>query len=90
MRARYVVNPKIEFVLDPPAETPSTQLAAPSWLGRIWSFVVDTLKKSSELQIREMTDRAGNTWWNVYDPTTGRSAWLDSEDEVRIWIEKNY
>jgi YD repeat-containing protein len=90
MKAKYISDPEVGFIPDSVTEKRLTHRQIRSWIARVWNFVVDTLTQKPELQIREICDRAGNTWWYVYDPATGRTAWLDSENEVRIWIEKNY
>lgn len=61
-----------------------------SALNRIWQHLLTILTKGNELQVWQTSDRFGNTWWNAYDPATGRSASLASEAEMRIWIEKRY
>ncbi|BAZ43796.1 hypothetical protein NIES4102_07980 [Chondrocystis sp. NIES-4102] len=41
-------------------------------------------------QIKHKRDRAyGNSYWQIYDPASGRLTNLGSETEVRIWLE-NY
>ncbi|WP_143842012.1 hypothetical protein [Nostoc sp. 106C] len=32
---------------------------------------------------------AGNVWW-LYDPKSGHTACLASEEEVRMWIEESF
>lgn len=44
----------------------------------------------NELRIWQTYDRAGNNWWHAYDPVTGRHASVDSEAEMRVWIEQQY
>jgi hypothetical protein len=38
-------------------------------------------------EIRQTLDQTGQTWWKVYDPLTGQTAFLESEAEVRLWLE---
>lgn len=40
-----------------------------------------------EPEIRQTLDHAGQTWWQVYDPITGHTAYLESEAEVQVWLE---
>lgn len=42
----------------------------------------------AEPEIRQTLDRTGQTWWKVYDPLTGHTAYLESEAEVQIWLEE--
>lgn len=61
-----------------------------SWLKKAWHFVIDVLSKEPQIKIQEKCDRQGNTYWYVYDPTTGDSTYLATEQEVLIWIEERY
>ncbi|WAL61583.1 hypothetical protein [Thermocoleostomius sinensis] len=45
---------------------------------------------AGEPQIRQHIDRAGFTYWQVYDPQTDRSQQFDSETEVRQWLDRRY
>ena len=90
MRTNSAIHPEAPYVPDSPTNNSSIGIGVLSRLQRVWQFITDSLSHPSELEVRETYDRSGNLWWYVYDPKTGRSAWLDSEDEVRIWIEKNY
>ena len=42
----------------------------------------------SEPEIQQTLDRTGQTWWKVYDPLTGQTAYLESEAEVHVWLEE--
>lgn len=35
-------------------------------------------------------DKSGKKNWHAYDPVTGRYVSVDSETEMRVWIEKRY
>lgn len=61
-----------------------------SALKGIWQHLLTTLTNDNALQVWQTTDRFGNTWWNAYDPATGRSTSLASEAEMRVWIEERY
>lgn len=61
-----------------------------SWLKKLWRSLVTALVQRSEMHIWQTADRSGHTWWNVYDPTTGETVRLDSDAEVRAWIEQSY
>ena len=41
-----------------------------------------------EPEVRQTLDQKGQTWWTVYDPLTGQTAYLESESEVQIWLEE--
>ena len=41
-----------------------------------------------EPEIRRTLDKLGQAWWHVYDPCTGRTAYLESEADVQVWLEE--
>lgn len=43
---------------------------------------------SREPEIRQVLDRTGQTWWYAHDPLTGQSTYLESEEDVQIWLEE--
>lgn len=44
----------------------------------------------SEPEIRQVADHQGQVWWCAYDPRTGRRTYLESEEEVQIWLEQRF
>lgn len=59
-------------------------------LGELWQTLIAAKAREPEVQVRQTVARVGNTWWNAHNPTTGKSANLHSEQEVRIWLEQSY
>ena len=59
-------------------------------LRKIVQRLIETFIGSNDLQIGQTYDRFGNKWWHVYDPVTGRHASVDSEEQLRAWIEERY
>ena len=45
---------------------------------------------ANDLRIWQTNDRLGNNWWHAYDPVTGRHTSVDSEAQMRTWIEQHY
>jgi hypothetical protein len=43
-----------------------------------------------EPQIMQKSDRFGNKYWQVYDPISGSYCSLNSEQEVRLWLDNCY
>jgi hypothetical protein len=43
-----------------------------------------------EIQVVQKSDRQGNTYWQVYDPGSGKSFCSGSESDVLAWIEYLY
>jgi len=67
-------------------ENQKSSLGLLGFLQRLLKFFV----AGDELQIWQTHDRNGMTLWHAYDPITGRRAALDSEAEMRVWIERHY
>lgn len=61
-----------------------------SGLSKVLSRLMEFLVAGDELRIWQSSDRFGNTVWNAYDPVTNRSTSLDSEAELRTWIEERH
>ncbi|HEY9700568.1 MAG TPA: hypothetical protein V6D10_25155 [Trichocoleus sp.] len=62
------------------------------WFAPLQQWGVSLLRMlaaPSEVRIQKI-NRDGSTYWRVYDPASGRSASLASEQEVRIWLEQRY
>lgn len=60
-----------------------------NWLTGIWQVVVNIMTTSDEPKVWTSRDWFGHTWWNIYFPRTGQTIRLNSEEEVRIWLEEN-
>jgi hypothetical protein len=60
---------------------------------RIWSRVfqalVDQFIHNHEPQIT-MKNHADRKYWQVYDPMTQTATTLDTEADVRVWLEQRY
>jgi len=51
---------------------------------------VNALASQTEPKIWQKKDADGNRIWQIYDPVTGDQARFDTEQELRIWLEKRY
>ena len=60
-----------------------------NWLTGIWQVVINVMTTSDEPKIWTSKDWFGHTWWNIYFPRTGQIVRLNSEEEVRVWLEEN-
>jgi hypothetical protein len=56
-----------------------------TWFGH--SLFDCRISQSPEPEVWQTTDRSGNLWWHVYDPLTGQTADLESEEAVQIWLD---
>lgn len=46
------------------------------------------LPTSPEPEICQLSDRKGHIFWVAYDPMTRQKIFLESEEEVQIWLEE--
>ncbi len=44
----------------------------------------------SEIRIKSKRDRSGDSYFQVFDPFTGKTFRMDSEEAVREWLEGRY
>lgn len=58
-----------------------------SVLKRTWTHLFDVLTRKAEIRAWRVSNHSGATWWNVYDPQTGKTYQFASETEVRIWLD---
>ncbi|MDJ0569137.1 MAG: hypothetical protein QNJ53_08810 [Pleurocapsa sp. MO_192.B19] len=56
----------------------------------IHDFCSNLINKNNEIKVWQKYDGIGNTYWLVFDPTTGYYSYFNSEQEVRIWLEERY
>lgn len=56
----------------------------------ITAIFVNAFASPTEPKIWQKKDADGNMIWQIYDPVTGYKARFDTEQEVRIWLEKRY
>lgn len=67
---------------------PSPPVQSLSWLRRLWRIVDLVLFRDLEPQSWQSVDpQTGQTRWHFYDPTTGQTHHLNSDQEVRRWLE---
>ncbi|NJL39822.1 MAG: hypothetical protein HC899_26035 [Leptolyngbyaceae cyanobacterium SM1_4_3] len=59
-------------------------------LNSLWQTILAHLKVSSEPQVWQTRNAAGEMVWNAYNPTTGQSIEQVSEHEVRVWLEERH
>lgn len=59
----------------------------------VWLFLNQPIFKNSfptspEPIIRQLSDDRGEVFWCAYDPLTREEIFLESEEEVQIWLEE--
>lgn len=81
---------ELELIPETAKEINANQRLFLSWFSNIWHLLTDAFIYKSKIQVLQCCDRDGNLCWYVYDPITHQFAWLESEDEIRVWIEQLY
>lgn len=61
-----------------------------SFVNKISQRIVTAINSANEVRVWQSSDREGHTIWHGYNPTTGGSISVDSETEIRCWIEEQY
>lgn len=86
-----VVGFFFEETLEPQVPLPRPNV---NWQKQLWALFGRCsqvlLRDGSEPRIRQITDRTGQTYWQVYDPQCQRCITCTSEDEIRQWFEQRY
>ncbi len=71
-------------------KSPQEQQSLKTKLSHLWQTLLAYLTPSLEPRVWLSLDVTGRPQWNAYDPVTGKSTHLASEDEMRIWLEKRH
>lgn len=62
---------------------------AATW-NQISNALLQKMSCNNEPQIYSKQNKFGEVVWNVYDPLTGYQASMESEAEVRAWLDRRY
>lgn len=89
MKPKSLIYEELELIFNPAQKYSSNNQKLSLWLVNIWKFLAKAFQ-TNELQIWQKTNRQGDTYWKVYHPATGRTAYCSTELEVRIWIDQRY
>jgi hypothetical protein len=71
-----------------PNETPQQKQSNASWLSCAWQYLMHHLLNGHEPRVWQKRNTAGEVFYRAYDPYTGRSAYLTSDIDLRIWLEQ--
>ncbi len=52
--------------------------------------LVHYLTRPNEIRIWQVSDRQGETYWKAYDPYTNTTNYLNSENDLRVWLEQRH
>ncbi|MBD2071660.1 hypothetical protein H6F93_29770 [Leptolyngbya sp. FACHB-671] len=61
-----------------------------SQFDRIWQLFTTKSPGSTDLKVVWKNNRQGERYLQIYDVTTEKRHYFDSEQEARIWLEKRY
>lgn len=64
--------------------------ALQNWFSQVGRFLQTLVILDANPRIWQRCDRAGNTWWTLYDPVTQRFYQFSSESEVRMWLDEQF
>lgn len=90
-RSRYIVRP----TLDPQSESQLELQSAPpthnpSVLKHLWRSISGLFSLSSEPQIEETVNEAGQLSWVIYDPADDVTLHMNSQQDVLRWLEERH
>jgi hypothetical protein len=76
------------------ADTLTTDDKKPSIWRTLWVFLNQPIFESkgwttAEPKVERVSDQGGHVWWYVYDPQTRQTVYLESENEVLVWLEEH-
>lgn len=66
-----------------------SQFTLPRWV-QLWKRLISPLVNRAEPKIYQKRDRWGNVYYQVHDPVSGFSGAFNTEEEVRIWLDRRY
>ncbi len=59
-------------------------------LRQIWNQFTNLFANRLEPKIIEKRDRGGHSYYQIYDPLNQTAGRLNSEAEVRAWLDQRY
>ncbi|PSB32211.1 hypothetical protein [Stenomitos frigidus] len=90
MKTQQMIYQALELFSTSEPNPVQPQLTLGMWLREMWQDLMDVVTYKPELKVWQSVDRSGNLWWNGYNPATGDSVVLESEQEVRIWLAQSF
>jgi hypothetical protein len=86
-QAQWQLYKRLELIPDSVPQPKSGLAGIAERLARMWRSL-EFLGHSREPNIWQTMDRHGNLWWHAYDPTTGQTSYLSSQEEVLMWLDQ--
>ncbi|HIK57411.1 MAG TPA: hypothetical protein IGS37_19880 [Synechococcales cyanobacterium M55_K2018_004] len=70
-------------------KTPSILRGITSTFNKLWDQFLNLAATNAEPHVWTTRDH-GMSVWHAYDPLTGESLEVGSEEDVRVWLEERY
>ncbi|XPM52400.2 MAG: hypothetical protein EDM05_028905 [Leptolyngbya sp. IPPAS B-1204] len=91
MKSQWQRYRELELISDPLLQlqqAPSGS-APRSWLQNLWTAIDLALFRNLEARVWQSADpKTGQVRWHLYNPETGKTQHLNSDAEVRHWLEQ--
>jgi hypothetical protein len=88
MSIKRVFDREDQIALRSIKDTNSQPSRRVSWLEQILERLSYKLLERKDPKVRQVRDRSGKIYWEVYDPVSRRSLFFSSEQDIRIWLER--
>jgi hypothetical protein len=86
MKAKCILNQELELISQPVSRSHSLT----NWLHHCWTALIQALTDNLQPCVRKTIAASGEQRWYIYDPFNGKTAYLNSEVEVREWLDQRY
>lgn len=90
MKPKLTTYQELELISEAELEMQGKRASLRQWLRTVWKLLITSLTRRPEPQVWKSCNQDGDIYWRIYDPMTGRMAYLGSEEEVLAWIEQSY
>lgn len=88
MKTRLVDYQELELISNTRLQQKLNKQNPLFWLVHAGKSLAKALIQTDELLVWQKTTCRGDTYWKVYDPATGQTAYFGSEAEVLSWVER--
>lgn len=78
---------KLELIANKPLPGRSSRSSFKLWFSHILSAFDYALFRDLEPRVWQTVDSQGQTRWHIYDPEDGQIITLNSEQEIRSWLD---
>jgi hypothetical protein len=82
MTSHWQTRKQLNLASDSPSY--STTLAAR--IGQFWQFMTQGATAPA-VEIQQVTEQ-GRPWWYAYEAATGDMTYLESEQDIEMWLEE--